>query len=201
MNRLENSFFDDSTQAVAQKLLGKLLVRQKGKDLLVGKIVETECYTFHDPASHCYQKQTTRNQALFGSVGHAYVYTIYGIHSGFNVVAHNAQDHAGGVLIRAIEPVMGREIMQKNRPAVGYSLSNGPGKLTQAFAIDTRFYGYNLLQSEELFLAEIVDPEPFTICATPRIGISKAQEYKGRFIIAHNKWITPHRYNNGVPSF
>jgi len=195
MQRLDSAFFSDSTETVAQKLLGLLLVRKIGDTLLVGKIVETESYTFHDPASHCYQKKTERNQALFGPVGHAYIYLIYGIHYGFNVVAYNKKDHAGGILIRAIEPLGGREEMQKYRSAPLTSLANGPGKITQAFNIDSRFYGHNLMLSQELFLAMPDQSEIFSIQATPRIGISKAQDYTGRFIIRNSPWVTPHRFN------
>ena len=136
---------------MTQQLLGKLIIRTIDNTHVVGKIVETECYTFHDPASHCYQKKTNRNQALFGPVGHAYVYRSYGIHYGFNVVAHNEQDHAGGVLIRAVEPLHGVHIMQQHRLALGYALTNGPGKFTQAFAIDGRFYAHDLTQERTFF--------------------------------------------------
>lgn len=195
LQRLASSFFQDSTAIVAQKLLGNLVVRSINGHLLIGKIVETESYTFGDPASHCYQKKTARNQALFGPVGHAYIYTIYGIHYGFNVVAYNEQDQAGGVLIRAIEPLSGINYMQECRQKTGYGLTNGPAKLTQAFTIDTQFYAYDLIEGSELFLAAPLEEEAFTVQATPRIGISKAQDYKGRFFIADNPWVTPHRYN------
>jgi DNA-3-methyladenine glycosylase len=195
IRRLPRSFFTKSTELVAQQLLGKLLVRNVAGKQLIGKIVETECYTFHDPASHCYQKQTMRNQALFGPVGHAYIYQIYGIHYGFNVVAYNDIDQAGGVLIRAVEPLGGMDYMRSVRSIKGYSLTNGPGKLTQAFSIDKQLYGQDLVQGQELFLAELIEQEPFEIQATARIGISKAQDYQGRFIIKDNTWVTPHRFN------
>ena len=195
LQRLAYSFFEESTATVAQKLLGNLVVRSIKGHLLIGKIVETESYTFGDPASHCYQNKTIRNQALFGPTGHAYIYTIYGIHYGFNVVAYNEQDQAGGVLIRAIEPLVGINHMQEYRQKTGYCLTNGPGKLTQAFNIDTQFYAYGLIQGSELFLAEPIEKETFTLQATPRIGISKAQDHKGRFFITGNPWITPHRFN------
>lgn len=193
--RLASSFFEESTATVAQKLLGKLVVRIIKGHLLIGKIVETESYTFGDPASHCYQNKTVRNQALFGPRGHAYIYTIYGIHSGFNVVAYNEHDQAGGVLIRAIEPLAGIHHMQEYRQKTGYCLTNGPGKLTQAFNIDTQFYAYDLIEGSDLFLAAPIEEEVFTLQASPRIGISKAQDHKGRFFIAGNPWVTPHRFN------
>ena len=111
------------------------------------------------------------------------------------MVAYNEQDQAGGVLIRAVEPLTGMNYMQEHRPVNGYCLTNGPGKLTQAFTIDTRFYAYDLIQSQDLFLAEPLEKETFVTLATPRIGISKAQDYKGRFFIANNPWVTPHRFN------
>jgi len=195
LDRPDLQFFQRSTQQVAQQLLGMGIVRSLGNKFMIGKIVETESYSFGDPASHCYQKKTVRNCALFGPVGHAYIYTSYGIHYGFNLVAYGPGDRAGGVLIRAVEPLYGISVMQKHRAVSGYSLTNGPGKFTQAFNIDARFYGYNLMQADELFVAYLPEQEDFSIKATPRIGISKAQDYHGRFIIAANPWVTPHRYN------
>jgi len=200
---LNKVFFTHSTDVVAQKLLGMHVVRVIGGKFLVGKIVETESYTYHDPASHCYQKRTERNKALFGPVGHAYIYKIYGIHYGFNVVAHSKEDVAGGVLIRAIEPIEGIEYMREFRQAARIecnrdkraNITNGPGKLTQALQIDLALYGHNLMQESELY---IIKPENYRapeIQATPRIGISKAPDLKKRFIIKNNGWVTPHVFN------
>ncbi len=193
---LNKDFFTHSTDVVAQKLLGMLLVRVINGTTLVGKIVETESYTYNDPASHCYQKQTERNKALFGPVGHAYIYKIYGIHYGFNVVAHSKEDVAGGVLIRAVEPIQGIEHMCMHRGKVSQNaITNGPGKLTQALQIDLALYGHNLMQESELY---IIKPENYRapkIQVTPRIGISKAQDLKKRFIIKNNAWVTPHVFN------
>jgi DNA-3-methyladenine glycosylase len=172
------------------------LIRTVKTKVLIGKIVETESYTYDDPASHCYGRRTLRTEALFGPVGHAYIYRIYGIHYGFNVVAHNHNDKAGGILIRAVEPLEGIEQMQAFRPHVSLkNLTNGPGKLTQAFRIDLSFYAYNLMQGSELFIARPQQAEPFVVLTTPRIGITKACSDKKRFIIKDNQWVTPHLFN------
>jgi DNA-3-methyladenine glycosylase len=196
LDRLNTQFFEKPTVQVAEDLLGKVLVRVHKNQLMAGKIVETEAYSFGDPASHCCQKKTARNQALFGPVGHAYVYTSYGMHYGFNVVAFAKNSQAGGVLIRALEPILGVKHMQNNRSKTGFLLTNGPGKLTEALLIDNSFYGYDLKHGQELFLAKLKQKkEDFIIKKTPRIGISKAQEYLWRFIISNNPWVTPHKFN------
>jgi DNA-3-methyladenine glycosylase len=193
---IDQAFFNEATAIVAQKLLGMLLIRTIDTKLLVGKIVETESYTYDDPASHCYGRRTTRTEALFGPTGHTYIYTLYGIHYGFNVVAYNQADKAGGVLIRSVEPLEGIEQMQAFRPNTSLkSLTNGPGKLTQAFNIDLGFYAHNLTQDNELFIAHPQQAESFVVSATRRIGITKAPDDKKRFIIKDNQWVTPHLFN------
>ncbi|HVW99646.1 MAG TPA: DNA-3-methyladenine glycosylase [Candidatus Babeliaceae bacterium] len=194
--RIDKSFFTQATITVAQQLLGMLLIRKIDNTTLIGKIVETESYTYGDPAAHCFSKLTPRNQALFGPVGHAYIYQIYGIHYGFNVVAHNKADKAGGILIRAVEPLEGVAVMERNRGGVPFhQLTNGPGKVTQAFQIDRNLYGYDLIWGDQLFIGRPKTHEPITIISTPRIGITKAQDEKKRFIIKNNPWVTNHSYN------
>lgn len=191
MKILQKSFYNHPTVQVAKDLLGKNLVREIEGKLLIGKIVETEAYTHDDPASHAYKGERNANKSLFGPVGHAYVYFTYGNHFCFNVVAKVPNVSAGGVLIRALEPIEGIEIMQELRPGKKIKdLTNGPGKLTQAFAITKELNGIDLMQKGPLYLTEgEVIPEE-NIVATKRIGISRAQDKLWRFCIEENQFVS-----------
>lgn len=194
MQPLKRSFFARDTVIVAQELLGKYLIRQIGNLRLVGMIVETEAYRAHDdPACHAYKGKTARTAVLFGEVGHAYIYFIYGMYYCLNVSAHSPH-LAGGVLIRAIEPLEGISFMeqQRNKP-FGPALTNGPGKLVQAFAIPPTFNDLDLTQQGPLYITtgKLIDPS--LINATRRIGITKAKDKLWRFIIADNKFVSHHK--------
>ncbi len=182
---LKKEFFARDTVMVAKELIGKFLVREHDGIKLVGMIVQTEAYrSTDDPACHAHKGKTNRNAALFGPVGHAYVYFTYGCHFCMNVVARDDLTKAGGVLIRAIEPSEGIETMQKLRGKVPFkNVANGPGKLTQALAINRTFDGTSLLQHGSLYLAEPKELYSFQIKVTPRIGISRAQDKLWRFIV------------------
>ncbi|MGC2310487.1 MAG: DNA-3-methyladenine glycosylase [Candidatus Babeliaceae bacterium] len=189
---LPRSFFSRPTQKVAQELLGKYIVRNLQGTELIGKIVETEAYTSDDPACHAFRGKTARTQALFGQVGHAYIYFIYGNHFCLNVVARK-NIPAGGVLIRAVEPIAGIEVMQKLRPRiVGYNLTNGPGKLGKAFGIDRSLYGRDVTKKDDFYLGSAIDlpEEKLQIKATARIGISCGKELLWRFYIVDSPWIS-----------
>lgn len=188
---LPRSFFLRPTPEVAQELLGKYLVRMINDKRLVGKIVETESYTSEDPACHAFKGKTERTYALFEQVGRAYVYFVYGNHHCFNAVAREKTE-AGGVLIRAVEPVEGIAVMKEHRGGItGYNMTNGPGKLAQAFAIDNSLYSYDLTREGALYLAECAGiKEHFIIKETTRIGISKAQDLLHRFYIVGSPWVS-----------
>jgi DNA-3-methyladenine glycosylase len=151
---LRRSFFEPSAKWVAPRLLGHWLIRQLPEGFCGGPIVETEAYLTDDPASHGYRGQTARNRAMFGPPGRAYVYLIYGFHFCVNAVCHRA-GRAEAVLIRAVEPQFGPEIMRKNRPApTTIGLTNGPGKLCAALAIDRTMDGTDLCDAAApLFIA------------------------------------------------
>jgi DNA-3-methyladenine glycosylase len=200
--RLKKSFFTKETTLVAQNLLGKLLVMRHNNNLLIGKIVETESYRSDDPASHAFIGKTERNCAMFGPVGHAYVYLSHGLHYGFNIVARSKDYPAGGVLIRAVEPLEGIEIMAKHRKLqtkmhLAKNLTNGPGKLTQAFGINKKYNHHNLVTSTELFVAENIlhTVTLQEITQSPRIGISKAQSHLWRFFIKDNPFVSPFKHS------
>jgi DNA-3-methyladenine glycosylase len=189
MTILEQSFYARDTVTVARELIGKILIREFNGEMLSGIITETEAYQSDDSACHAYRGQTPRNQALFGPVGHAYVYFTYGNHFCFNAVARAATVAAGGVLIRAIQPLTGIECMIKNRKKSGpKNLTDGPGKLAQALAINRELYGINLMQKGSLYIAENFNVQTFKIEATPRIGISSAQEKLWRFLMSTHEF-------------
>jgi DNA-3-methyladenine glycosylase len=207
MNCLNSSFYARSTELVAESLLGKTLVRiivnTSGKlERMSGMIVETEAYGFkNDPASHAYRGLTSRNAAMYGEVGRAYVYFIYGSQYCLNVSARSNELGAGAVLIRALQPLEGIDIMKSLRKTDHFlSLTSGPGKLTQALSITNLLNGEDMTDSKSrLHIEEGVNP--VAIVTTKRIGISQAVDKKWRFMIPYatverylNKYATRKRY-------
>ncbi len=189
MSILPRSFYARPTVQVAQDLLGCFLVREINGQKLIGKIVETEAYCGPiDPASHAYKK-TPRSEPMYGPVGHAYIYFIYGNHYCLNTVARAENEIAGGVLIRAVEPIAGIEVMKKNRGQENeIVISNGPGKLTQAFGITKKHNQIDLTQNDQFYIIEKERSEP--IIASKRIGIKKAADTLWRFCIKKNAWVS-----------
>lgn len=194
---LDRRFYARDTVQVAKDLLGTLLVHTTSAGLRTGIIVETEAYCgLDDPASHACRNRAKRNIPMFGPVGHAYVYFIYGNHHCFNVVAKNAHQEAGGVLIRAVEPIDGlHEMLRSRDPADHHNVSNGPGKLTQAFGITRKHNNIDLIDSETLFIARHKQVVPESIKCSSRIGIRAATDKQWRFYIAGNPWVS--YYKNG----
>jgi len=177
------------TVQVARNLLGKLLIRRIGNELLIGVISECEAYRSDDPACHAFKGKTSRNDSLFGEVGHAYVYISYGLHFCLNAVARDKNNvEAGGVLIRAVVPIEGIELMRNFRPNVPDKLLvNGPGKLTQAFKVTMCHKGLDLTNIQsDLFIGDAPEVPDHLIHATPRIGISLAKDQLWRFVLAPN---------------
>ena len=181
---LPRSFYARDTVTVAKALLGKKLVRKIGNQNLSGIITETEAYCHkNDPASHAFRRKTERNRAMFEEVGRAYVYFTYGMYFCFNVVARNPRSAAGAVLIRGIYPQEGLKIMKKNRGKDDERiLSDGPGKLTQAFNITKKQYGLDLTKASKLYLTEGLEKRK-KIISSPRIGIKTATENLWNFKI------------------
>lgn len=160
---------------MAKALLGKKIVRRVRNQTVSGIITETEAYRYKDdPASHAFRRKTERNRAMFEEVGRAYVYFTYGMYFCFNVVARSPKYDAGAVLIRAIHPEKGIEVMKKNRNKdTEKNLVNGPAKLTQALDITKKHYGLDLTCNRELLIEEGLETIG-EIFAGPRIGIRKA---------------------------
>ncbi len=192
MVNLDIEFYSRNTEDVARDLLGKKLVRiyedGSGKlKRLSGIIYETEAYgSKNDPASHAFNGLTIGNSVMFGDVGKAYVYFIYGMHHCMNVTAHASNNDAGAVLIRALIPSEGINTMMflyniKNK----LNLTNGPGRLTKALDINKSHNGLKLTKKRSIL--QIEDGiRPKNILVTPRIGISRAKEKYWRFLISND---------------
>jgi DNA-3-methyladenine glycosylase len=189
MERLGRQAFARYTPDVAKDLLGCLLVRRIGKVTLSGRIVEVEAYRgSDDPASHSYHGATKRSAIMFGEAGHAYVFFSYGANWCLNFTTE-AKGQPGAVLIRALEPVEGIKEMARNRGVseVG-RLTNGPGKLTQALAIDGAFNGEDIVRSKRLYVVE--RERPVEMVASSRVGISKGREHQWRYFVKANKFVS-----------
>ena len=192
---LPQTFYAQETVRVAKHLLGCYLVHLEGEATTLGRIVETEAYLVNDPASHAFIGQTPRNSVMFGPVGHAYVYFIYGMHSCVNTVT--GQVGTGeAVLIRALEPLQGIGVMQERRRTHKLSLlCNGPGRLAEALAITRAFNGLPLFEgplqiwsADSLASAPVIDEDD--IVQTTRIGMGKAKELPLRFYLKGNRCIS-----------
>lgn len=191
MKIVPRSFYNRDTVEVAQDLLGKIVIRAYQNQIISGRIVETEAYRIDDPASHSYRGPTQANRAMFGPVGHAYIYFIYGNHYCLNAVARDENHEAGGVLIRALEPIEGVELMQKFRQRTDiHNLTNGPGKLAQALHITKALYGVDLTKKGELYILDAPEIIASQFCAVPRVGISKAIDVPWRFYICGNPFVS-----------
>ncbi|MBI1807296.1 MAG: DNA-3-methyladenine glycosylase [Ignavibacteria bacterium] len=202
LKKLPRSFYLRPTLAVARDLLGKYLIRNIHGKRLVGRIVEVEAYLGEkDPASHAYRGKTTRNEVMFQEGGHLYVYFTYGMHFCSNVVTER-QGKGRAVLIRAVEPIEGINIMAQNRNFTRQEhgrraadetnhriLTNGPAKLCEAFGIEREQNGTDLL-GDEIYLTTgdlIRKPE---ILSTPRVGIRNGAEKRWRFYIKNNIFVS-----------
>lgn len=174
---------------VAKRLLGCELIRQLDGDIVRVRIVETEAYSQEDAASHSYRGETPRTKVMFGSSGFLYVYFTYGMHHCCNVVTGLVGEGAA-VLIRAVEPIEGKEILATRRPkAQGYGLTNGPAKLCQALGITTTLSGHDLRKGEiRLETGKLKGDE--TITQTTRIGISASKDTPWRFYITDNPYVS-----------
>ena len=186
--RLGQDFFNQPTIKLARALLGKYLVSGE----LCGKIVETEAYLYRDdPACHAGRGLTARNAPMFGPAGRVYVYLIYGMYHCFNIVSGKTGE-GEAVLIRALEPVEGIELMQKRRKGGAAckveNLCSGPGKLTQAFGITTKHNNLDLITGEELQIHS--SREKPKIQTSRRIGLSTGQELQLRFFIEGSRFVS-----------
>jgi len=185
-------FYEQPTVEVARQLLGRYLVRKHPDGLTVGRIVETEAYIGpDDKACHASRGRTARTEIMFGTAGHAYVYFIYGFYYCLNIVTEE-KDFPSAVLIRAVEPLEGIELMKSRRRTEKlHNLASGPGKLCQAFAIDRSLNGADICD-KTLYVEDRGEPPP-KILAGPRIGVDYAGEWKNkpwRFLIRGSEFVS-----------
>lgn len=187
---LKQTFFDAfDTLSLAKNLLGKELVLETPDGIAAGIIVETEAYLFDDKACHAYGGETTRNSPMFGQAGTAYIYLIYGIHHCFNIVSGKTGT-GEAILIRALEPTQGIELMKKRRKKEQKrDLCSGPGKLVQALGIEKSQNRLPLIKPP-LYLKNTLNAHQ--IHETTRIGIGKGKDehLPYRFYIKDNKFVS-----------
>jgi len=197
--RLPRNFYDCDPRRVARALLGKLLVRREGQRFLAGRVVEVEAYLHDDPAAHSFIGKTDRNFVLWGPPGISYVYFIYGNHYLFNVSCL-PDGVAGGVLFRAVEPLIGIREMARRRDLSDIDLSDkrqlrwltsGPGRLAEAFGITKQRDNEKDLTSakSDLWIADDGDSRP-QVKVTTRIGITKGAERPLRYVVAGSPFVS-----------
>jgi len=193
---LDPDFYRHSAAIVAPTLLGHFLVRRTPDGMCGGVIVETEAYLADDPASHSYGRKTPRNQIMYGPPGRAYVYFIYGNHWFFNAVCQPT-GVAEAVLVRAIEPLFGKEMMSAARKVKNeVQLANGPGKLCQAMSIGRELNGADLSDPESpVFitrnpgLKQFLESRGPTVTTT-RIGLTKSAHLPLRFYLPGSPFVS-----------
>jgi DNA-3-methyladenine glycosylase len=178
---LARDFYERDVLEVAPDCIGKFLVTNTDAGLAVGRIVEAEAYRGpEDQAAHSRDdRRTARTEVMFGPPGHAYVFFVYGMHWHVNLVTgKTGEPHA--VLLRAVEPILGVELMGERRhmAVTRRELTNGPGKLCQAFGIGRALYGHDLCKKGALYLVD--GPRPARLGRSPRIGVDYAGEWAKR---------------------
>ncbi len=190
--RLARPFYEQPTAAVARQLLGKYLVRVHADGTMAGMILETEAYIGpEDKASHASRGRTPRSGIMFGPAGFAYVYLIYGMHHCLNIVTEQ-EGYPAAVLIRAVAPSTGIALMQERRQIRDvHRLTNGPGKVCQAFGIDRGLNGLDMC-GPTLFV-EDRGYSPVDLVVTTRVGVDYAGPWKDkpwRFYIARHPGVS-----------
>lgn len=187
---LPRSFFRKPTLQLAQDLLGVLLVHESQEGLSAGRIVETEAYLSDDPACHGHRGETKRTRVMFGPPGHAYLYFIYGRYWCFNV-SGGPVGTGEGVLIRALEPIHGIDLMKKRRgPHISErELCRGPGRLVMALGFDQKMLGHDLTRPP-LYLVRDGRPGKHAVVKTTRVGLSKAAHFPYRFYLQGSRFIS-----------
>ncbi len=189
---LPREFYNRDPVTVAQALLGKLLLRETDEGLVGGRIVETEAYLGgEDPAAHSYRGKNNRNAVMFGPPGFLYVYSI---HSRWCMNAVTEEEgRPTAVLLRACEPLLGIELMQRRRGKEKLTeLTTGPARLCESLAVDRRLNGWDLTLGKEIWIAS--DPtlpsETCEVVITPRIGVTSAKDALLRFCCADNPFVS-----------
>jgi len=184
---LKRGFYERPTVEVARDLLGKILVHGPA----AGMIVETEAYLGGDDlAAHSARGLTARTRVIFGPPGHAYVYFVYGMYECLNLVAE-PDGKPGCVLIRALQPVAGMDLMRRRRPGAWHleDLASGPGKLTLAMAVTRAHNGADVTRGE-LVVRRPAEEHPFEIGVTGRVGIRQCADWPLRFVVRGSRFVS-----------
>jgi DNA-3-methyladenine glycosylase len=187
--RLQRAFFARDPVTLARDLLGRVLFYRTPAGLLAGRIVETEAYTgAADPASHAFKGRTARNAVMFGAAGHAYVYFSYGMHHCLNVTA-DVPGTPGAVLLRALEPLRGAQIIRGGDRGPEGRLLSGPGKIGRGFGLTVADNGRDLTRGPLGIAAgtAVADAE---VSASRRIGISRAVDLPYRFAVIASRAVS-----------
>jgi DNA-3-methyladenine glycosylase len=194
--RLDRAFFEQSVLEVARQLIGCTIHSRLGGGKAAGRIVEAEAYADStDLASHAARLKQGRVELMSGEPGHAYVYRSHGLHAMLNFVSEPI-GRTSAVLIRALEPTVGIELMRRRRSLDKLELlCSGPGRLCQALGIALEDHGIDIVTSDRLWVE--YGPAPVSISAGPRIGISKATGRPWRFFETGSRFVSAHR--RGVP--
>lgn len=202
MQKLTKAFYErEDVVKIAKELIGKVLITIFDNALTSGRIVETEAYNGTvDKASHAYNnRRTKRTEIMFGEGGNAYIYLCYGIHHLFNVVT-NVQDVPHAILIRAIEPLQGIDIMldRMKKTKLDFTVGKGPGNVSKALGISTSHTG-NSLFGKDIYIADDgFKISSKNIIASPRIGVDYAAEdalLPYRFYLKDNKYVSGKKMN------
>jgi DNA-3-methyladenine glycosylase len=200
---LPRSAYAGNCERVARSLLGRVLVCGRGRSRVAGRIVEVEAYRGHgDPASHAFRGRTPRNAVMFGPPGHSYVYFTYGMHFCLNLVTES-EGSASAVLLRALEPLEGLDLMRRRRAHRGRSpadaaLARGPGNLARALGIGRRDSGLDLTRGM-LWVSSLAPRRGGRrILALPRIGIRRATSRRWRFVLEGHPCASPPRRARAV---
>ena len=188
---LKQEFYLQSAELVAKNLIGKVLIKKiNNKEFLAAKIVETEAYlATGDESCHTYKGMNSRNKSMYEIGGTLYVYKIFGLHYCINIVTEN-KGTGSAVLIRAVEPIIGLEIMQINRKVEDIiRLCKGPGSLTQAYQFDLND-NFKSVLTENLFIQDYHNYKDEEIKITTRIGITKSADLPLRFYLKSSKYVS-----------
>jgi DNA-3-methyladenine glycosylase len=196
IRRLKRADLPDKTVALARFLIGKVVVRNLPEGPLAGRIVETEAYLQGDAACHAFNGMTPRNRSLFLERGHAYVYLAYGTSWMLNVSSREAGE-GEGVLIRALEPIVGAPLMALHRSTdKPRDLARGPGRAAQALRIDRTLDGLDLMRDRRLWLGFEPAARPPAIGVSTRIGLTKDAHRQLRFYLQNSHFVSGPRSLN-----
>lgn len=188
MKPLSKNFYERDPVQVAKDLLGKRVVRNINGKRMIGKIVETEAYYGkEDPASRA---STTPKMAqpMWGNAGETFIYMVHNNWL-FNVVT-GKKGIPSAILVRAVEPLEGIELMKSHRNKEGFDISNGPGKLTNALQINKSHNGLKVYSEGDIKIIDSLDKNPLTLSASHRVGVKRDLEQPLRFYIQDNKWVS-----------